>query len=171
MKQYSRRSRKKNTRKNSVQTRTIWWSCKYFFPITFQVFFFFASRNLFFSQNLSKIWSSLSTTISTPVIRFMRLHQTNPEKWLNVIRVKLVRRQKMILKMRICFLVRSLLEKKKVLCSWYEVAWVSLRLSQKHVSRKMCVRRVVPEKKRKEKCFIRFTLSLKTKKVGGAKTP
>lgn len=151
MKQYSRRSRKKILEKILCKPERSGGVANIFFQSLFKFFSFSLPEIFFFSQKLSKIWSSLSTAISTPVIRFMRLHQTNPEKWLNVIRVKLVRRQKMILKMRICFLVRSLLEKKKVLCSWYEVAWVSLRLSQKHVSRKMCVRRVVPEKKKERK--------------------
>lgn len=73
----------------------------------------------------------------------------------------------MILKMRICFLVRSLLEKKKVL---FVIRSVSLAGEETCEKENVCSSSGAREK-RKEKCFIRFTLSLKTKKVGGAKTP
>lgn len=73
----------------------------------------------------------------------------------------------MILKMRICFLVRSLLEKKKVLFVIRSRLSVSSSLAETCEKENVCSSSGAREK-RKEKCFIRFTLSLKTKKVAGS---
>lgn len=139
--------------------------------IFFSLFKFFFSFSLseifFFSQKLSKIWSSLSSTISTPVIRF--IYASSPDK---------PREMTERYPSKACAEAEDDTENENLFsCSF--AAWeekilfvIRSRLSVSSSLAETCEKENVclssgAREKRKEKCFIRFTLSLKTKKVGG----